>query len=155
MEFQDFVYLVQNIFVHKGEGSFSSRPISRSLFRKLPRTFSSNVCRESAEKGAKRIEYTWAFGRRCHENNVTHPNSLVSDADFDDSADVHGEKFPIETPSKIPQYRSMKQDLSDSTISYTCCIVKSGQIVTGRRLSLWRLLFVNPSHLSTHHQPGV
>ena len=39
-----------------------------------------------------------------------HPISLVGDADFDDSADVDGEKtFPIETPSKISQRRSINR----------------------------------------------
>ena len=55
-----------------------------------------------------------------------HPISLVSDADFDESADVVVknipnrqtiEAFPIETPSL---WRSMKQDLSDNTTPLTC-----------------------------------
>ena len=48
-----------------------------------------------------------------------HPMSLVSDVDFDDSTDLDGEKtFPL--PLRISQRRSMKQDVSDSTISFTC-----------------------------------
>ena len=49
---------------------------------------------------------------------VMHPMSLVSCAD--DSADVDGEKhsFPNQ-PSRISQRRSMTQDVSDSTISFT------------------------------------
>ena len=62
---------------------------------------------------------------RCYENNVClrrflHPISLVSDADSDDNADMDGKTLPIETPSRSSQRRSMKQDLLDSIISFTC-----------------------------------
>ena len=115
-------------FMHTREKEvFFPNTLKISLAQTPPRrTISGDVCGDSADKGAKGIEYTWAQEPGCYENNVCshrvmHPISLVSDADFDDSTYVDGEKtFPIETPSRISQRRSMKQELSDSTISCTC-----------------------------------
>ena len=68
-----------------------------------------------------------------------HPISLVNDADFDDSADVDGE---IHSQSKHHRgRRSMKQDLSDGTLSSKTVSVKS--------------TIMKPSHSLDTLQPGV
>ena len=60
-----------------------------------------------------------ATKKKVCSRTVMHAMPLVSNADFDDSTDWDGEKNPIETLSRISQRRSMKQDVSDSTISFT------------------------------------
>ena len=52
------IYLVQNIYAHKGEGSFlRERPQDLSCINSPRRTISGDVCGDSAYQRAKGIEY--------------------------------------------------------------------------------------------------
>ena len=89
------VHLMQNNYAHKGEGSFLPEN-SQDLSCTNPprRTISGDVCRDSAEKEATGIEYTLSVRVRMPRK----------------------QRLPL----RISQRRSMKQDVSDSTISFTC-----------------------------------
>ena len=106
MEHKAFLSTWCKTFLHTREKEVFFR--SRSLLHKLSprRTISGDVGGNSAANDCSR--------------RVMHPISLVSDADFEDRTHVGGEKHsPIEAQSRISQRRSMKQNLSDGTISFT------------------------------------